>query len=66
VTCAGDEPCVYFLTLTPHREPTHTFYDEQGKRLPPRTGTVTLTWQGEPSLDEAAKQDSAGRDAARG
>ncbi len=55
VTCAGDEPCVYFLTLTPHREPTHTFYDEQGKRLPTRTGTVSLTWQGEPSLGEAPR-----------
>jgi mannose-6-phosphate isomerase-like protein (cupin superfamily) len=50
VTCAGDEPCVYFLTLTPHREPTHTFYDDQGNRLPSRTGTVQTTWCGEPSL----------------
>jgi mannose-6-phosphate isomerase-like protein (cupin superfamily) len=53
VTCASDEPCVYFLTLTPHREPTHTFYDDQGNRLPTRTGTVQTTWCGEPSLGPA-------------
>jgi mannose-6-phosphate isomerase-like protein (cupin superfamily) len=52
VSCAGDEPCVYFLTLTPHREPTHTFYDDNGKRLPTRIGTVNTTWCGEPSLGE--------------
>src|SRR3954452_19407654 len=52
VSCAGDEPCVYFLTLTPHREPTHTFYDDQGNRLPSRVGTVNTTWCGEPSLGE--------------
>ena len=52
VSCAGDEPCVYFLTLTPHREPTHTFYDDDGNRLPSRVGTVNTTWCGEPSLGE--------------
>jgi len=52
ISCAGDEPCVYFLTLTPHREPTHTFYDADGTRLPTRDGTVNPTWQGEPALGE--------------
>jgi mannose-6-phosphate isomerase-like protein (cupin superfamily) len=52
ISCAGDEPCVYFLTLTPHREPTHTFYDADGTRLPTRHGTVNPTWQGRPALGE--------------
>lgn len=52
ISCAGDEPCVYFLTLTPHREPTHTFYDAEGNRLPTRRGTVDPTWQGRPALGE--------------
>ncbi len=53
ITCAGDEPCVYFLTVTPHQEPTHTFYDDDGNRLPTRMGNTTLTWKGEPALGEA-------------
>ena len=59
VTAIGDVPCVYFLTLTPHREPTHTFYDEHGNRMPTRTGTVTLTWQGEPCLGEVPQSAGA-------
>ena len=50
VTCAGDQPCVYFLTLTPHREPTHTFYDERGNRRPTRTGVINPTWAERPAL----------------
>ena len=50
VTCAGDEPAVYFLTVTPHRSPTHTHYDAEGKRLPSRPGVTDPTWQGRPAL----------------
>ena len=35
VTCVGDEPAVYYLTVTPHRSPTHTHYDAEGRRQPP-------------------------------
>jgi len=52
VSCAGDEPCVYFLTVTPHREPTHTYFDADGKRLPTRNSNMTLTWCGESALGE--------------
>lgn len=38
----GDEPCAIYLSVTPHVEPTHTLYDEDGQRLPPRYGT----WRG--------------------
>lgn len=55
VSCAGDEPCVYYLTLTPHREPTHTFFDADGNRLSPRSADLNLTWCGEPSLGEWVK-----------
>jgi mannose-6-phosphate isomerase-like protein (cupin superfamily) len=58
VSCAGNVPCVYFLTLTPHREPTHTFFNEQGDRLPPRPGVVDPTWQGRPAL----RSESGGGD----
>jgi mannose-6-phosphate isomerase-like protein (cupin superfamily) len=56
VSCASETPCVYFLTVTPHREPTHTYYDDQGKRLPPRMmGTKGLTWCGEPAVGIASE-----------
>jgi quercetin dioxygenase-like cupin family protein len=35
VRVVGDEPMTMFLTVTPHLEPTHTFWDEQGNKLPP-------------------------------
>lgn len=47
VSCAGDEPAVYYLTVTPHRPPTHTHYDAQGNRLPSTPGAVRPTWKGE-------------------
>jgi quercetin dioxygenase-like cupin family protein len=50
VTCAGDEPAVYFLVVAPHRPPTHTHYDAQGNRLPTRPGVTRPTWQGKPAM----------------
>jgi quercetin dioxygenase-like cupin family protein len=47
VTCAGDEPAVYFLTVSPHRAPTHTHYDHQGNRRPTTPGAVRPTWKGD-------------------
>ena len=38
VRAVGDEPGVIYLSVSPHVEPTHTFYDAQGQRLPPRYG----------------------------
>ena len=35
VRVVGDEPMTMFLTVTPHLEPTHTFWDERGEKLPP-------------------------------
>ena len=50
IMCHGDKPVVYFLTVSPHREPTHTHFDEQGNRLPSRPGVTDPTWRGEPAL----------------
>jgi quercetin dioxygenase-like cupin family protein len=38
----GDQPCVVYLSVTPHVEPTHTYYDDQYNQLPPRFGA----WRG--------------------
>jgi quercetin dioxygenase-like cupin family protein len=50
VSCAGDEPAVYYLTVTPHRAPTHTHYDAAGNRLPTRPGVTNPTWRGQPAM----------------
>ena len=35
VRVIGDEPVYMYLSVTPHIQPTHTFYDEADERLPP-------------------------------
>ena len=48
--CAGDEPAVAFLCVTPHTPPTHTQYGADGQRLPARAGVADPTWGGGPPL----------------
>ncbi len=36
VRVIGDEPMIMYLSVTPHVQPTHTFWDAQGNKLPPR------------------------------
>ena len=36
VRVIGDEPMIMYLSVTPHVQPTHTFWDDQGNRLPSR------------------------------
>lgn len=50
VSCAGSEPAVYFLTVSPHQSPTHTHYAADGKRLPTTPGVTHPTWKGELAL----------------
>lgn len=38
----GAEPCVVYLSVTPHVEPTHTRYDETYQTMPPQYGA----WRG--------------------
>jgi hypothetical protein len=32
----GDVPVIYYLSVTPHIQPTHTSWTEEGERAPPR------------------------------
>jgi quercetin dioxygenase-like cupin family protein len=41
VRVIGDEPMTMFLVVAPHLEPTHTFWDELGNRLPERYNMTT-------------------------
>jgi mannose-6-phosphate isomerase-like protein (cupin superfamily) len=38
VRAVGERPGVIYLSVTPHVEPTHTFYNAHGVQLPPRYG----------------------------
>jgi mannose-6-phosphate isomerase-like protein (cupin superfamily) len=52
VRAVGDEPGVMYLSVSPHVEPTHTFYDADGQRLPPRYGVWREAGGGEVESDE--------------
>lgn len=41
VRVVGDKPMTLYLSVTPHLEPTHTRWSEDGRKLPPRYGTAT-------------------------
>ena len=41
ITCLGDEPMIMYLSVTPHVEPTHTRWDQQGNKLQPNYGPST-------------------------
>jgi quercetin dioxygenase-like cupin family protein len=41
VRVVGDEPMTMYLSVTPHLEPTHTFWREDGAKLPPSYGGST-------------------------
>ena len=50
--CAGDAPAIIYLTVTPHRQPTHTWFDVDGNRQPSRPSNGRYTWQGRPALGD--------------
>lgn len=75
LTALDDRPAVIYLSVTPHVEPTHTQWDEQGQKRSPRYGVVTEGWTaGSPpvaehlaavkALAEAAAQQAARAEAA--
>jgi quercetin dioxygenase-like cupin family protein len=41
VKVVGDHPMTMYLSVTPHVEPTHTFWDDHGRKLPARYGVPT-------------------------
>ncbi len=51
VRAVGDEPGVIYLSVSPHVEPTHTTYDADGQRLPPRYGVWRAAGGGDPASD---------------
>jgi quercetin dioxygenase-like cupin family protein len=62
VRVIGDEPMIMYLSVTPHIQPTHTMWDEQGRKLPPRYAV----WEdndpdGEPTAALAERQLAAAR-----
>ncbi len=62
---AGAAPLTLYLSVTPHIEPTHTHWDDQGNKLPPRYGGATAREREEagavfpPIADLAARQLAA-------
>ena len=58
-TSFGQVWCVVYLSVTPHVEPTHTFYDGAGGELSPRYGS----WRGQG--DAAPNPDTPTAEVAR-
>jgi mannose-6-phosphate isomerase-like protein (cupin superfamily) len=48
VRAVGEQTGVIYLSVSPHVEPTHTFYGPNGERLPPRYGVWRAAGGGEP------------------
>jgi quercetin dioxygenase-like cupin family protein len=61
VRAVGDRPGAIFLSVTPHVEPTHTFYDEHGSCLPPRYGVWREAGGGEETQSTASAADAVER-----
>lgn len=53
VSCVSEVPAVLYLSVTPHRPPTHTWYDVDGQIVDRGPGVSDPTWQGRPA-DTAA------------
>lgn len=64
---AGEGPMTMYLSVTPHIDPTHTMWDEQGNKLPFRYGIATVkedaarTEPAEPVRDVADRHVAAAR-----
>jgi len=62
-SCVGDEPMIMYLSVTPHLEPTHTFWDEDGNKLPPRYGLMRDRDPSPGSPEEKADANTAAAEA---
>ncbi len=73
VRCVGDAPMTMYLSVTPHIDPTHTWWDDSGAKLPPRFGGSTIAEREAldaespppPVADLAANHAAAADEAAR-
>ena len=67
VRVVGEQPMTMYLSVTPHLEPTHTMWDDQGHKLPPRYGLPTAAERagqprsGEPIADLIDRHAAAAR-----
>ena len=54
----GDEPVIFCLSVAPHVEPTHTWWDESGNKLPPDYGHSTAAdrEQSDPSKGKSTER----------
>lgn len=51
----GDEPVIMFLSVTPHIQPTHTYWNEDGTKKPPRF-VLNTGYDVEPDRDTATDE----------
>ena len=49
--CVSDEPATFYISVTPHVEPTHTRWDRHGAKLPPEYGTAARAEREEYSVN---------------
>jgi mannose-6-phosphate isomerase-like protein (cupin superfamily) len=54
VRALGERPAIMYLSVSPHVEPTHTFYDSQGQPLPPRYGVWRAAGGSVPSTADSS------------
>lgn len=57
----GNSAMTLFLAVTPHLDPTHTFWSESGERLPPRYGSWIAAGLADQAAPTAALTDLASR-----
>jgi mannose-6-phosphate isomerase-like protein (cupin superfamily) len=57
VRAVGDRPGVIYLSVSPHVEPTHTFYAADGQVLPPRYGVWRAAGGGSDASAEVPAAD---------
>jgi mannose-6-phosphate isomerase-like protein (cupin superfamily) len=65
VRAVGEQTGVIYLSVSPHVEPTHTFYGADGQRLPPRYGVWRAAGGGTPASDSTSAQRETYRAAAQ-
>ena len=59
----GDDEVVMFLSVTPHIQPTHTFWNEDGSKAPPRFAPATA-YDRQPDRTTATRELAARQSAA--
>ncbi len=57
VRAVGDRPGAIYLSVAPHVEPTHTFYDEHGSCLPPRYGVWREAGEGDDAPAQRPREE---------